>query len=200
MAKKGGIHFGWYIAGGTLLLGGAYLLFRNPCPPGIKNDGKPYPGCATNSMDALWPPFRARVEQLMEELRQLGYSPVANETYRSLQRQQYYKDRKWSTVLQSYHNVSRDGTPESMAIDMFDSRYWKYQDDPALEQGLADFFHELMRLAPKYGLTTGGNWGKRGRWAQYGLGWDPGHVEIARSSWGGKSIEKAHAGNRPAWT
>ena len=69
----------------------------------------------------------------------------------------------------------KDGTPASKAIDL-----WGFSPSDSTEKN-AKFFIDLRELAVAQGLVSGGSWSKQNaRWAKYGLGWDPAHIQLTR--------------------
>ena len=77
----------------------------------------------------------------------------------------------------SCHNHAIKGVPASLAVDV---RPFIFS-----IQGQVDFYKELEKEANKIGLRTGASFadGKRKNpWRQYGLGWDPGHIDIGKAA------------------
>ena len=79
-----------------------------------------------SSLDALWPPFRNRVDVLFKRMEERGYDPVAFETRRSWKRQRWlygygrkhHKDKKPITwTMKSRHIVGK-------AVDVVSKEYW----------------------------------------------------------------------------
>jgi hypothetical protein len=145
------------------------------------------PGWVSRSTSDLYPPMAERIDRLFLELVGRGYRPVIRETARSPERQAFYVEKGWSQVAQSFHTVTTDdGEPDALAVDCHDGRF-----DPD-DDRQAGFYRALLQAAPKYGLETGGTFTRRGKWAEFGLGWDPGHVQPM-----GITVAQAHAGQRP---
>lgn len=150
------------------------------------------PGTASRNLDDLHPAFRADVDLVLESLRTQGFEPVVRETWRDLDRQEYYRDQGWSTVSFGFHNaIDPEGEPDGLAVDLghagLDAR--RVGDHDAL----GAFYQALRRVALAHGLTTGGTWSRRdARWAAYDLGWDPGHVQPVKLS-----LAEVRRGQRP---
>lgn len=145
------------------------------------------PGTESRDPDHLDPAFRARLEPVLDELESRGHRPRLRSTWRSVERQRYYRTLGWSTVDWGMHcAVDAQGNPASLAADVDDHR-------ARTDRQRADFYLALRELAPSQGLETGGTWSRRSkRWALYDLGWDPGHVQPA-----GLSTAAARRGERP---
>lgn len=170
-----------YLAAGGVLLVGVIAMSGNR---------RSIPGTASSSPEDLDPAMRWRVEEFFAALRELGHEPVYRETARSLSRQAYYLEQGWTQVARSFHTVTRDGRPAALACDFHDGR-WPADDDRQVE-----LYKAACQLAPRWQLRTGGEFSRKGKWAAFDLGWDPGHVEPAP---GLVTIAAAHAGARP-WT
>ena len=161
-----------------LLLGciGAYFAFVQ----------KPWalfcPGIQTNDLDHLDGTLRKKVDKIMKTLDAEGFSYEIGSTYRSPEKQQCYYEI--SQVIKTYtgqngltrtknscHNKQHKGKPSSMAIDLH-SYHGSTKDQ-------AQFYLRLRELAKKYDLESGGSWKPNNPiWAKYGLGWDPGHLQL----------------------
>ena len=74
----------------------------------------------------------------------------------------------------SCHNHAIDGVPQSLAVDV---RPFLFS-----IQGHVQFYKELQKEAKKMGLRTGASFkdkkGQYNPWRPYGLGWDPGHIDV----------------------
>lgn len=133
-----------------------------------------WPGAWSDSLDALAPDFRARIEALRDAMAKEGftrdsYYPI--QTWRSLERQQHMIDKGWSTVKTSYHTATLgDGTPNAYAVD-FDTVDKSRRDE---------FYKALYRNSQALKLTTGLFWKFK----------DPGHVQPTDNT-----IAKANANN-----
>lgn len=150
------------------------------------------PGHSTNSADALNPGFRTRLDAMFRQLRSEGFSPTIRESWRDQERQNYYLSKGWSTVSYSYHMVTDShGNPDALAADVYDAK-------ALTDDGAAQFYFRLRKLAPSFGFESGGAYKPTSaRWAKYSddlgpLGWDPVHLEPANFS-----IASAKAGKRP---
>lgn len=119
---------------------------------------------------------RLRLPELLALLTQRGWQPSIAYTWRSLRTQAHLRAKGWTKVSFSLHNVvDAAGKPAAYAADIFDRRYgWEKPD------GAAGFFKALGQAAGELGLEWGGAWSRSDpHWAPYGLGWDPGHVQLA---------------------
>ena len=133
------------------------------------------PGEERHDTEALDPAFAACLAALLLELTQEGYHPVIRTTWRDATRQQLYHRLGGSQRASgSLHQaVTADGRPAARAADVAD--LWPL----FLVRHHAAFYLAMRDRAPQHGLVTGGSWAQRDpRWAAYGLGWDPGHVEL----------------------
>lgn len=149
------------------------------------------PGVELAGLDALAPSMRLHWIMLQNQLSSEGFDAQVLRTWRSPERQRYYYDQGHSQVLRSYHTNTRAGRPASYALDVkLRGRSWS---NPLDIPELARFYLRLRALAPAHGMQTGGDYRQtNATWANYGLGWDPGHVEPA-----GTSIAAVHAGEDP---
>lgn len=101
-----------------------------------------------NDLAELSAPFRAAVEQLLEQLRAAGYEPLVFETYRTPER------ARW--LVAQGKSRAKDG--QSMhcyrvAADIICAKhYW------ACEGCGCDYYTQLGIEAAKLGLTWGGDW------------------------------------------
>lgn len=121
-----------------------------------------------------------RLPELLGRLQERGYEPVLGNTWRALSTQDVLLAEGSTKVSFSFHNaVDAQGYPQALAADIIDRRYGFGDDDPdsARTVGAARFFAMLGREALALGLTWGGDWERKGRWATFGLGWDPVHVQ-----------------------
>ena len=81
---------------------------------------------------------------------------------------------------ESCHNHATKGVPASLAVDVRPSLFSIFS-----IQGYVDFYKELEKEANKMGLRTGASFADRKRknpWRKYGLGWDPGHIDIRKAA------------------
>ena len=77
----------------------------------------------------------------------------------------------------SCHNHAKNGVPASLAVDVRPNILFKDKQ--------AEFYAELQKEAKKLGLRTGASFSDGERynpWRKYGLGWDPGHIDIGYSA------------------
>ena len=152
------------------------------------------------SLDALYPPLKGKIEDIIAELEKEGFKPRIVTGFRSRKTQFLKKQQGFSTVDYSYHNVvtGTKGSPKkaSLAVDMIDSRYgWGEEKSGRLllnsskTKGAANFFKRLGAISKKYNLTWGGDWfGLSTDWKNFGIGWDPAHVELRKD--GGQLVKK----------
>jgi len=170
----------WKLAAAfTTSLLGLYVGTKMVMGPTLAHDGSEGPGLSTVDRNSLYPPFRARFELVEAEMEALGYPLEIRGAYRDSVRQQYYFNKRYSQIDPSAGMVgmhtatSALGTPEALAVDV----NWKGHNVNKEEGAYAQFFITLLAVSRKHGLTTGAAWSQRGRWAKYGIGWDPGHIE-----------------------
>ena len=81
---------------------------------------------------------------------------------------------------ESCPNHAIKGVPDSLAVDVRPSLF-----SILSIQGYVDFYKELEKEANKMGLRTGASFADRKRknpWRKYGLGWDPGHIDIGKAA------------------
>lgn len=148
----------------------------------------------------LYPTFRARLKKAIASLESSGIRPRIQDGWRSPAEQKKAHDGGHSKLLFGFHNVTaKDGTPESLAVDLLD-------DDSPLSPGKS-YLLQLAAAAEKAGLITGIRWGVPGKlvkainqaiaakdWnANVKVGWDPTHVQLT-----GITVAEAKAGKRPA--
>jgi hypothetical protein len=149
----------------------------------------------------LHPPFARRISQVIGDLEKAGYRPRIQEAYRSPEKQLEAYSSGHSKLKYGFHNVTADdGTPESLAVDLYD-------DDRPLNPTTA-YLLQLSAAAWKRGLATGILWGLDGRQKQIvtaaieardwqrkvRVGWDPWHIEPS-----GITVAQAKAGQRPTF-
>jgi len=103
---------------------------------------------------SLDPQLRPKVSSVLEKLKKRGFSPQIFYGWRSvaIQLQLYSSGR--SKVKFSFHNAQKpDGTPNSYAADIIDSRFaWSQQAE------LSGFWKALGQEARSQGLIWGGDW------------------------------------------
>ena len=155
-------------------------LFLQP----VKN--KVLPGYQSSKITDLNPDFRDRVENILEDLENEGYTVKVRATYRDSRYQNFiysisqltekYFNRRITSVKggESRHNRTHKGNPGSCAIDIS-------PEGISLEEE-AEFYHRVITLSNNRRLKTGGQFKKTNPvWESYNLGWDPGHVYM---TWG----------------
>lgn len=134
---------------------------------------------ATRDPATLHPDFRVRMERVFARLRAQGHDPAFASAWRDTATQAGLLAKGYTKVAFSFHNaVDAAGRPAALAADVIDRRYgWS---KPA---EAARFWHALGQAAKMEGLHWGGDWSRSNpRWAAYGLGWDPAHVQLYPNS------------------
>jgi hypothetical protein len=147
-----------------------------------------WPGEERRDLDALHPAFRARLERVLARLEAEGHPAVVHRTWRSPERQRFYRLTGWSKLDYGYHTVvDGRGGPEALAADVAPVGL-------TTDAARAVFWRALLTAARAEGLTTGATWTRSGRWraAYPDIGWDPGHVQLA-----GTSLARVRDGWRP---
>lgn len=77
-----------------------------------------------------------------------------------------------TTTKKSCHNNMKKGKPSSLAIDLHVPKSLSMKEK-------AEHYRRLRSLARLNGLKSGGDFKKSNPvWAEYDLGWDPGHVQM----------------------
>lgn len=147
----------------------------------------------------LYPTFAARLARVIARLESDGVRPRIQDAWRSPQDQRKAFDTGHSKLLYGFHNVtSKDGKPESLAVDMLD-------DDAPLVKGIP-YALRLAAAAEAEGLSTGIRWGltqkqksaidqaiaKKDWLAKVAIGWDAYHCEPT-----GITVAQAKMGKRP---
>jgi hypothetical protein len=153
----------------------------------------------TERLVQVYPTFRVRLENLINLLEEKNLRPRIQDAWRSPSDQKKAFDDGYSKLLFGFHNVTaKDGTPESLAVDLLD-------DDSPLDSERR-YLLQLAAAAKKVGLETGIRWGLPAKlvkaidqaihdenWdANIKIGWDPTHVQPS-----GISVSEAKAGKRP---
>lgn len=145
-------------------------------------------------LDTLHPRLRTHVRNILTALRQAGYTTATiNYGWRHPKTQASLQREGSTTSPWSLHNGMIDTpgvgwTAAALAADI----YWPSAESDA-DRGR--FYQALRALAHAAGLKSGADF-KSGpadavtRWAPYGLGWDPPHVEAVLTD-----DEKAQARN-----
>lgn len=138
-------------------------------------------------LDTLHPLLRSRVEAIFDDLRELGWAPEINYGWRHPAVQASLVAEGYTKTKWSYHGgvLTTPGlgwTAAALASDI----YLPGAKDDAER---ARFYTALKTTAEaRYGLKSGASYKPEGgpagavaRWAPYGLGWDPAHVELRLS-------------------
>lgn len=120
-------------------------------------------------LQSIHPNLRPKVQAVLEALRKRGFQPKIFFGWRSVAVQLEIYSRGDSKVKFSFHNAQKpDGTPNSYAADIIDSRYgWSTQ---AQTSG---FWKALGEHAKAQGLYWGGDWSSFKDWA---------HVQLVSNS------------------
>ena len=143
------------------------------------------PGYSTNELEDLNPHFKKKVKKLITTMEKKGHSVKISDTYRSQERQDFiFKassvlsgikggSRGVTGTVNSKHSITKNGEPSSCAVDIRPQKNMSIKDQ-------AEFYTVLRDEAVKIGLRSGANFKKRksSPFYEYGLGYDPGHVEI----------------------
>ena len=147
----------------------------------------------------LYPVFRTRVADLIQDLESGGIRPRIQEAWRSPAEQLVAFQSGHSKLKFGFHNVtSSDGSKESLAVDLLD-------DDNPVNPSRAYLLH-VAAAAEAQGLTSGIRWGlppalaaaidaalAAKDWQRpVKVGWDPTHVQPV-----GLTASEAKAGERP---
>ena len=166
-----------------------------PYPIQNRIDSVLRPGYQTADLDHLDRRFRKRVDKILIALRKQGFSPLVSSTFRSPAYQDFlYNISQLVKPLGlsgftskkgggSHHNRMRKGKPASRAVDLrahMITPLTSLQLDPYMDEHVR-FFKALGKLAKKHRLKWGGNpkvYTRHSVWKQYGLGWDPGHINM----------------------
>ena len=98
--------------------------------------------------------FKFKVVALLSKLQESGFLPFIFYGWRSVAVQSILYSSGRSQVKFSFHNAQReDGTPNSYAADIIDSRFgWTHQAETS------GFWSALGSAANTHGLVWGGNW------------------------------------------
>ena len=113
--------------------------------------------------------LRPKVQAVLDALKQSGFEPKVFYGWRSVAVQLKLYSMGNSKVKFSFHNAQkRDGTPNSYAADIIDSRYgWSQQAETS------GFWKALGAEAKTQGLYWGGDWSSFRDWA---------HVQLVANS------------------
>ncbi len=154
-----------------------------------------------------WPPFAAKIGQVIHAMEQVGMRPRINEggAWRDPVAQAAAYHSGHSDLLWGLHNATGvKGEKEALAVDLIDD------DSPAVPRPL--FVHRVNEIVGAFGLMTGILWSSRkgarlsdaekaaivaacksGDWSGVErIGYDPLHIQPV-----GLSIADAKAGKRP---
>lgn len=153
------------------------------------NSNSIMPGESSQELSDLDDKFERKIKKLIRQMETQGYSVRVDQTYRSQQRQDflYYAPRLVSQKLgleksgininvtstrHSRHTRLKDGIRASCAVDLRPIGLLTTAQK-------ADFYKTLRDSAVSMGLRSGANFEKRksSPYYDYGLGYDPGHVD-----------------------
>lgn len=120
-------------------------------------------------LQSLTPDLRPIVNAVLEALKQRGFNPSVFYGWRSVAVQLQLYSQGNSKVKFSFHNAQNpNGTPNSYAADIIDSRYgWSKQAETS------GFWKALGEEAKKQSLYWGGDWASFRDWA---------HVQLVSNS------------------
>jgi hypothetical protein len=139
------------------------------------------------SEDALDPRLREHWWALKADLERQGWQPVIASAWRDPRTQKNLYETGASTVAFSFHQaLDAEGRPAALAVDIIDRRYGWEPKDAAKQERAAAFFRALGLGAKARGLSWGGDWKQTNVWAKWGMGWDPGHIQLYPNSALGK--------------
>jgi len=103
---------------------------------------------------SLEPVFRAKIEQVILDLKNRKLQPSIVFGWRSVETQRKLFSEKKTTVLFSFHNAQfRDGTPNALAADIIDRR-WAWTEAAHVN----GFWNALGAAGKEQGLVWGGDW------------------------------------------
>lgn len=110
---------------------------------------------------SLTPGLQPKVKAVVEALKKRGFSPTVFYGWRSVAVQLQLYNKGNSKVKFSFHNAQKpNGTPNSYAADIIDSRYaWSKQAETS------GFWKALGEEAKKQSLYWGGDWSSFRDWA-----------------------------------
>ena len=114
---------------------------------------------------SMTPDLRPKVNAVLGALKKRGFNPTVFYGWRSIAVQLQLYSQGNSIVKFSFHNAQKpDGTPNSYAADIIDSRYgWLKQADTS------GFWKALGEEAKKQSLHWGGDWASFRDWAHVQL-------------------------------
>lgn len=161
-------------------------------PPAIKNSTRSafFPGYQSSDIDLLHPTMRAKVERILARLEAQGYHPRVHSTFRSQEYQSFIYTLStvqkkvtgqigMTTTTHSCHSKNlQNGEPAARAVDIRQgvSGPHLYLPTELFRKRHAEFYKALGKEAKREGLRWGGDFSKTGIWAEFDLGWDPGHI------------------------
>lgn len=128
-------------------------------------DGDSAQWAQDKKIQSLMPDLRPKVQAVLNALKQRGFSPSVYYGWRSVAVQLELYRLGNSKVKFSFHNAQKpNGTPNSYAADVIDSRYgWTTQAETS------GFWKALGEEAKKQGLHWGGDWVSFRDWAHVQL-------------------------------
>ena len=129
-------------------------------------------------IQSLTTDLQPKVKAVVEALKKRGFSPTVFYGWRSVAVQLQLYNQGNSKVKFSFHNAQKpNGTPNSYAADIIDSRYaWSKQAETS------GFWKALGEEAKKQGLHWGGDWSSFRDWAHVQLVPNSKLSEIKRES------------------
>ena len=140
------------------------------------------PGQSSSDLHDLSPRFKRKVEKLIINLTQNGYSIRVSQTFRDQERQQFLhdvsikmkkflgKDIKITTTTKSRHSHKIDSKPAACAIDIRPNHVY-------LPGSQVEFYKTMRDEAKKLGLRSGADFKRTSTLhKKYDIGWDPGHI------------------------
>jgi peptidoglycan L-alanyl-D-glutamate endopeptidase CwlK len=135
----------------------------------IRWDGDSAQWPQDKKVQSMTPDLRPKVKAVLAALKQRGFSPTIFFGWRSVAAQLQLYNQRNSKVKFSFHNAQKpDGTPNSYAADIIDSRYgWSKQAETS------GFWKALGDEAKKQSLYWGGDWTSFRDWA---------HVQLVANS------------------
>jgi hypothetical protein len=161
-------------------------------PPSVKNNIRSavMPGYQTNDIDALHPQLRVKIDRIIARLESKQFRPRLHATYRSQDYQDFiynlsvfkkrFTGRKGlTTTNKSCHSKElKGGKAGARAVDMRQGVSGPHLHLPVSQFRAkhAAFYQALGSEAKKEGLRWGGDFKGNSMWAEFGMGWDPGHV------------------------
>ena len=134
-----------------------------------------YPGEQSKDLEDLHPTFKKKLSRVISRMEDEGYPIFVGSTWRDAQRQAHYVKKGYSQTMDSLHRGGQEakGKRRAQAADLHLKR-------PMIYLNLhVKFYKRLQVVAKEEGLCTGADFTHTNPlWAQFDLGWDPGHVQI----------------------